>query len=435
MKCIMNPNFDNETFIELERYRLKLYKWDKFIASVLPLLLLTYAAYIVHYDIRILYVGLGNCILIIISNFSISLKNFSMSKMMHFIAVFCAINVSSVLFPFIKNEYLLLPLTMLTIFSTYPFQKKLWNYAIVGLCILTSIILFVIESKQQGVYPEYKFFNTIFAFVILYIATVEIILTYLIQLKYTKIIEEDKLKLKTQNIELEKYIESNLQLENFAHIASHDLKTPLSNVIRFSQLLKSKTSNKLTEREKELFDFIISGSQHMNDSINSLFQFSQATNKKLSYTRFSFPFLIEELKKDISVNLKQSNAQLVLNSQDQLVEADRTLIKQLFLNLILNGIKFTQEHVRPIITITYTPEQKNYKFSVQDNGIGIDEKYQDSIFLIFKRLHDKTVYSGSGIGLAICKKIVESHSGKIWIESKPGNGSIFHISIPKKLQD
>jgi len=428
----MNQNYSNENLIELEQYRLKLYKWDKFIASVIPLLILTYAAYIVYYDIRILYVGLGNTILIIVSTFTISLKNFSAAKMTHFISAFCVICLSSVIFPFIKNEYLLLPLTMLTVFSTYPFQKNLWNYLIGGICIITSIVLFIIEANQKGIYPEYEYFNLLFGLSILYIATVEIVMTYLIQARYTKIIETDKQKLRDQNIELEKYIESNLQLENFAHIASHDLKTPLSNVIRFSQLLKSKTINKLNDREKELFKFIISGSQHMNDTINSLFQFSQATNKKLSYSRFSFSFLIEELKKNISVNLSESNAKIILESQIQYLNGDRTLIKQLFLNLILNGIKFTKENVNPVITLTATSEKLFYKFSVKDNGIGIDEKYQDSVFLIFKRLHDKTSYSGSGIGLAICKKIVESHSGKIWIESSKGNGSTFHFTIPKK---
>lgn len=429
----MNQHFPDEKLIELEEYRLKLYKWDKFIASIIPLLVLTYAAYIVDHDVRILYVGLSNCILILISNFSISLKNFSTAKMIHFVAAFSVISSASYLFPFMKYEYMLMPLTMLTVFSTYPFQKMLWSYIIGGICIVTSIILFLLETNEIGVYPEYDNFNTIFAFAILYIATIEIIMTYLIQLKYTKIINADKRELKAQNIELEKYIESNLQLENFAHIASHDLKTPLSNVIRFSQLLQTKVQGKLTDKEEELFSFIISGSQHMNDTINSLFQFSQATNKKLIYSSFSLPKLIDELKNDISIKLKESNAVIKIENLPDFIEADRILVKQLFLNLILNGIKFTGKNNQPIITLNYTSNNGFYNFSVIDNGIGIDERYQENIFLIFKRLHNRSAYSGSGIGLAICKKIVELHGGKIWVTSEAEQGSSFHFTIPIDL--
>lgn len=230
---------------------------------------------------------------------------------------------------------MLMPLIALTVFTTYPFQEQKINYWIGALCIITGFLLFFVELYQTTEYPEYKAFNQLFIFFILYISVVEIVMTALIRNKYLQIINRNTTKLKLQKQELEKYIESNLQLENFAHIASHDLKTPLSNVIRFSQLLELKIKDKLSPREMELFSFIIDGSQHMNETINSLFQFSTATNRKLSYSKFCIQDMISELKNDIIVDINESKADIQVEAFPDSIVADKVLMKQLFLNLIL----------------------------------------------------------------------------------------------------
>lgn len=416
---------------ELETYRIKLYKIDKYIASILPLLILTYAAYKVSPDPLILIMGIGNALVILFSIISVTPENFSLSKLIHFGAAFGVIVIVAFVFPFIKYEYFLMPLTLLTVYSTYPFQQKRWNNLIGILCIITSIFLYYIEINVSTEYPEYDTFNKIFSFVLLYIATVEIIMTALIGNKYRDIIKRDSGILKTKNDELEKYIESNLQLENFAHIASHDLKTPLSNVIRFSQLLKAKTYNKLTKDEAELFDFIISGTKNMHTTINSLFQFSQASNKKLEISKFSIREIYNELITDISLAIKESKAIITLNTNIKYIRADRTLFKQLLLNLILNSIKFRTKDIIPKIAITVDSKENEWQFRIEDNGIGIGQEYLEKIFMLFKRLHTQETYAGTGTGLAICKTIVEHHNGMIWADNNPEGGSIFYFTISK----
>ena len=422
----------NNQLSEIENYRLKIYKWDKYIASCIPLLILTLLAYSINGNPIILVVGLGNLFLIIISTALITLSSFGLAKFIHFLAAVGVIVISAFIFPFMRNEHLLMPLTALTVFTTYPFQKQKWNYIIGGACMVIGILLFFLEQTQTAKYPEFDFFNQVFALLILYITIIEIVMTALIGNKYIQIINRNTKSLTSQKVELERYIESNLQLENFAHLASHDLKTPLANVIRFSQLLELKIKSKLTDKEKELFKFIIDGSQHMNETINSLFQFSQATNKKLEYSQFSIVDLIEELKSDIKVNIQESNAEISYDRYTTLISADKILIKQLCLNLILNSIKFKKANEAPRIHIQIENQSKNLQFKVTDNGIGIEEEYKETIFLIFKRLHDNASFEGTGVGLAICKKIVEQHGGKIWVDSTLHEGSSFYFTLPKK---
>lgn len=420
----------NLQYSEIEEYRLKLYKWDKLIASVLPLFVLTSYAYIIKQMPIILFVGFGNLILILYSTIKINSISFKNAKLLHFTAAFGVILVCAFIFPFMKYEYMLMPLTALTVFTTYPFQEQKMNYWIGAICMLTGFFLFALETLQTTSYPEYDTFNQLFLFIIFYISFVEIVMTALIGNKYVQIINRNTAKLKQQKQELEKYIESNLQLENFAHIASHDLKTPLSNVIRFSQLLELKIKDKLSPREMELFSFIIDGSRHMNETINSLFQFSTATNRKLSYTRFYLQDIIAELENDITVDVRESKADIQVEAFTDIIIADKVLIKQLFLNLILNSMKFIKKGDSPKISIRARKIDQNYRFEIQDNGIGVDAAYADSIFLIFKRLHGKASYEGTGAGLAICKKIVEQHGGEIWVESEIEKGSSFYFTIP-----
>jgi signal transduction histidine kinase len=390
---------------------------------------LTIVAYSVDKNPLVLTIGFGSCILILVCIFLMTLNNFSASKVFNFVSAYIVVCVVSILFPFIRFEYFLMPLIMLSVFATYPFQNQKLNFWIGIICIVTSIFLFILESFQPKGDTSYDFFNLIFVFILVYIATIEIIFSALIANKYEEIILKNRKALELKNIELAKYIDSNLQLENFAHLASHDLKTPLSNVIRFSQLLKYKISDKLSDKEAELFDFVIDGSMNMNATINSLFQFSQATNKKMDFRKFMASELLRELESDIQLDLEEKQVSIKTVDMNKQIYADRSLVKQLFLNLILNSIKFVQKGIKPNIVISCIDMEGFLKFSVKDNGIGIDPEYQEVIFLIFKRLHDNSQYKGTGAGLAICKKIVEQHGGEIWVESKPTEGSTFYFTI------
>ncbi len=400
-------------------------------ASIFPLLILTFYAYQVESRPEELWLGIGNSVLIFVSISHITPINFYLSKLVHFIAAFGVIFVISVVLPFLRYEYFLMPLTMLTVFSTYAFQKGIANIITGILCVIASIILFFIEVNQTETYPEYAHFNRVFQFILLDITIVEIIMTALIEKTYREMIELDRNKMKDQKADLHKYIESNLQLENFAYLASHDLKTPLYNILRFSQLLKQKLKGKLTEDETKLFDFIIKDSKRMNDTINSLFNFFQANNNKVVRSNFEFNHFIDKVLFDISQHLTENQAAVTVNTPKIYINVDKMLFKQMWLHLILNSIKFAKSDIPPQINIHAHDADDYWQFHIRDNGIGIAKEYLNNIFVIFKRLHSSDAIEGTRKGLAICKTIIESHNGKIWANSDGINGSSFYIRLPK----
>ena len=236
-----------------------------------------------------------------------------------------------------------------------------------------------------------------------------------------------------KNQKLERYIEYNMQLENFAYIASHDLKTPLRNIISFTQLLERNTSERLNPEEKKYLGFIESGTREMSLLLDDLLIFSQTNRKQLNLETIPLENFIEELLKKIEVAIKEKQAQINYSFGVSTVTADRVKLGQLLQNLILNGLKFQKPNTQAVIHLFVKESETDWLFQVQDNGIGIDEQYFEKIFLIFKRLHQKSEYDGTGIGLAICKKIIEQHQGKIWVESQKGEGSTFYFTLPKNF--
>lgn len=239
-------------------------------------------------------------------------------------------------------------------------------------------------------------------------------------------------ELEEKNLLLEQYVESNLQLENFAHIASHDLKAPLNNVLSFANLLQKTSKNKLSPPEEQFLNFIMQGANNMKRTINALLQFSIVTNKKLLLTTFSPLQILEELKRDLASTLAKEKARIKIGSLPELITGDAMLFREVFQNLILNGIKFTATSVLPKITINCTDQETHWCFSVKDNGIGIPEEFLDKVFIMLQRLNVSNKYKGTGMGLSICKKIVEQHGGKIWVESQIDEGSTFQFTIAKK---
>ncbi|MBN1800993.1 MAG: GHKL domain-containing protein, partial [Candidatus Lokiarchaeota archaeon] len=223
---------------------------------------------------------------------------------------------------------------------------------------------------------------------------------------------------------------SNADLEEFAYIASHDLQEPLRAIISFSQLLESDYKDVIDEVGKEYLDFIVEGGNRMKLLITELLEYSRITTRKRPLSACNTESVLEESMLNLKESIRESKAVITHDRLPEIV-VDKSQILRVFQNLIGNAIKFRSDKDPRI----HVSAQKNFEevvFSIKDNGIGIDSKYYDRIFKIFQRLHTKSEYEGSGVGLAICKKIIQGYGGNIWVESKLGEGSTFYFSLPLK---
>jgi len=231
---------------------------------------------------------------------------------------------------------------------------------------------------------------------------------------------------------LTKYAEelkgSNKELENFAYAASHDLQEPLRMVSSFLNLLGKKLNSHLDDTSRQYIDFAIDGAERMKSLIMALLEYSRISANKEKFTTVDLNEVVRYVTNILGENIKK-NSTLVTYKLLPVITANKTLITHLFLNLVNNALKYHNGE-QSEIEIGTIEESTRYIFYVKDNGIGIDPKFFEKIFVIFQRLHTKKEYPGTGIGLAICKKIVEIHKGKIWVESDPGYGSTFYFSIP-----
>lgn len=239
-------------------------------------------------------------------------------------------------------------------------------------------------------------------------------------------------ELDQRNQDMQRYIESNMQLENFAYIASHDLKSPLRTIISFAQLLKRSSRDKLDPKEYDFLQYIISGAENMNKLIGDLLTYSRVNTEKDELILLDVEKIVDTIKSDLKADLEEKNVRLQVETAlpRQLV-GDETKIRQLFQNLIANAIKFQRSAVDSYIKIAAAEKTDHFLFTIEDNGIGIKEEFFENIFLLFRKLHTNEEYKGTGIGLALCKKIVEQHGGKIWVTSTLGKGTTFHFTLKK----
>ncbi len=247
------------------------------------------------------------------------------------------------------------------------------------------------------------------------------------------VIKNQMEQLNLKNIELEKYIESNMQLENFAYIASHDLKTPIRTMVSFAQLLNYKMKDKLDDEEKEYLEYIEHSSKDMHNLIEDLLNYSRVNNSKVKTEEINVRNVIGKVLTDLDSLINEHNAAVNVNGVPEIVSADPIKTRQLFQNLIQNAIKFSKPDTNPKIDISGKDLGKYWEFTVTDNGIGIKPEYHDKIFLIFRRLHRRENYKGNGIGLALCKKIVQLHEGNIKVDSIYGEGSTFTFTFAKNI--
>ncbi|MEW6054389.1 MAG: PAS domain S-box protein [Nitrospirota bacterium] len=221
---------------------------------------------------------------------------------------------------------------------------------------------------------------------------------------------------------------SNADLQQFAYAASHDLQEPLHVVAGFVKLLEKRYKDRLDEKAREFIDYSLEGVERMQMLIRDLLAYSQVGEKGKRFTRTSASEALETAIHNLHSALGESNAKVTYDLLPT-VMADASQLSRLFQNLIGNALKFRSRE-RPEIHISAERKPNEWVFSVRDNGIGIAPKNLDRIFIVFQRLHSREEYEGTGIGLAICKRIVERHGGRIWAESEPGNGSVFFFSIP-----
>ncbi len=255
--------------------------------------------------------------------------------------------------------------------------------------------------------------------------------------KIEKVLQEREQKLKESNFEIQKYNKelerSNEDLEQFAYIASHDLQEPLRVVGKFIGLLKYRYSKHFDEDANQYIDFAVNGLSRMSEQIRSILTFSKLSQNEIALESINLNELIENNLYDLSEVIEKKKVQFSIGKLP-IIFCDKILIKIVFFNLISNAIKFNKSK-NPLISIVHhdDAEEGFWKFSVKDNGIGIHKEYQIKIFNIFHRLHSKHEYEGTGIGLALCQKIIHRHGGEIWLKSEEGSGTIFYFTIAKNL--
>ncbi len=239
-------------------------------------------------------------------------------------------------------------------------------------------------------------------------------------------LEESMDTLARQAQELER---SNKELDQFAYVASHDLQEPLRMVASYVQLLAKRYKGQLDTDADEFISFAVDGAKRMQDLISDLLAFSRVGTRAKEFALTDCEKVLDRALQNLQTAIVENHAEITRDSLPK-VMVDDIQIVSVFQNLIVNAIKFRKKDVVPRVHISCRSEGKVSVFSVMDNGIGIAPEHYEKIFQIFHRLYPRDEYPGSGIGLSVCKKIVERHDGRIWVESRAGEGSTFHFTLP-----
>ncbi len=223
---------------------------------------------------------------------------------------------------------------------------------------------------------------------------------------------------------------SNEELEQFAYVASHDLQEPLRMVSSYTQLLARRYKDKLDDDANEFIGYAVDGANRMQTLIQDLLTFSRVGKHKRNISSVDIEQVLQQLLLSLKITIEESNTEISYQENMPQVMADQSQLQQVFQNLIANAIKYRADDRQCMIHIGYKKINSMWEFSVKDNGIGVEEGYFKRIFVIFQRLHGKEKFSGTGIGLAVCKRIVEGHGGSIGLESEIGKGSTFYFTLP-----
>ncbi|MGH3613998.1 MAG: sensor histidine kinase [Pseudonocardia sp.] len=252
-------------------------------------------------------------------------------------------------------------------------------------------------------------------------------------LRELEVLRQTNQRLDDQARDLER---SNRDLEQFAYVASHDLQEPLRKVSSFCQLLKRRYGGELDDRADQYIDFAVDGAQRMQRLINDLLTFSRIGRTSEGFQPIDLGAVAAAAAAQLEVVRAEVNGEIVIGELPDLL-GDPTLLRQLLTNLIGNGLKFHRDGVEPVVRVSAEQAGEVWEIAVADNGIGIDPEYADKVFVIFQRLHGRDLYPGTGIGLALAKKIVEFHDGRIWLDtgSPGGPGTTIRFTLPATKSD
>ncbi len=235
-----------------------------------------------------------------------------------------------------------------------------------------------------------------------------------------------ELRVHQRTVQLE---EVNKELEDFVYSVSHDLRAPLRSISGFAEIIDRRHKNSLNEEGRHYFDNIVKASRQMGDLIDDLLKFSRLGRKAIEIGNVSLDDVFEAAIETLSDPIKETDARINIPEKMPVIQADITLATHIFINLLENAVKYHQPNEPPLVDVGFEVEDPYVVVSVADNGIGIEEEYHEKIFNIFQRLHSQAEYPGTGIGLAAVKKAVQIMDGRVWVESKPGEGSVFKIKV------
>ncbi|MGV3760702.1 MAG: sensor histidine kinase [Actinomycetota bacterium] len=232
----------------------------------------------------------------------------------------------------------------------------------------------------------------------------------------------------------EELMRSNRDLEQFAYVASHDLQEPLRKVISFSQLLQQRYGGQMDERADQYIAFAVDGARRMQVLINDLLAFSRVGRLSAELVPVELDACAQRAIDNLSERIEETGATVEVGDLPE-VEGELNLLTAVFQNLIGNAIKFRRPDVSPVVRVSASESPEHWEVTVADNGIGIEPEYADRVFVIFQRLHTKDAYSGTGIGLALCRRIIEHHGGNIWVDTTATEGTTIRFTIPKPNPD
>lgn len=324
-------------------------------------------------------------------------------------------------------SFLLLTIKLIQIQIGKKSEHNYTNYSLIFMIFSVSNFTFYGSALWDVSWWMWHFYTFIITGLVIY-SVISYQKSLIIRLNDSKTELE---KFQASLLQSKEVLESkNKELEQFTYITSHDLQEPLNSILSFSSLLKGSDGSKLDKIGKQSVAIIEESAIRMKQFIISLLEYSRIGRIKVK-SDVNIAQMLNDLKTDLNDLTQREDATVTYIGQDITISAYKTDLIKLFQNLIVNGIKYRKEEERPFIVINGKELENEYEFSVTDNGIGIEQQYFDQIFEVFRRLHTNDQYSGTGIGLAHCKKIVELHHGNIWLESTPDKGSKFYFTISK----
>lgn len=337
---------------------------------------------------------------------------------------------------FISRPWDVVPLVLFVLAGIFIYPKFYKRHkSIFAYAIMLSVIPEVVTEAHMAFGSEALFDNhfniahflKIFAYLIPFIGLVfDYSYTYKVEQQSIKLLEVSKIELENERLNL---LRSNTELESFAYVASHDLQEPLRVVASYMQLLENKYGDQLDERASKYIHNSIDAAIRMKNLIIDLLEFSNIDTSGENLEKIDTNELLDSILEDLSISINENSAKINIEELPN-IEGDIGQIRQLFQNLISNAIKFKHKERNSIIDISAKVNGAMTTFYVTDNGIGMKTEYFDRIFTIFQRLHHRQQYPGTGIGLSICKKIIELHGGEISVESEEDKGSTFIFTLP-----